>query len=68
MQCPATNTISLGPWWGKEEQTTFMHVPLMTWIEVSHNFGIHASEDNPALGVQVDGNNNIFPTQADCKP
>ena len=68
MQRPTTDTISLDPWWGKEEQTTFVYVPLMTGIEVSHNSGIPASEENPALGVQADGNGNIAPALAVCKP
>ena len=61
MQCPATDIVSPGPWWGKDKQTASMHVPLMIGAEVSHNFGIPAFEDNPALGVQADGNSNIFP-------
>ena len=36
-----------------------MYVPLMTGTEVSHNFGIPTSEDNPASCVQVDGNGNM---------
>ena len=68
MQCPATNIISLGPWWGKEEQTASMYIPLITGIEVSHNFGIPASEDNPASSVQAYGNGNMSPALVGCKP
>ena len=65
---PCTNIVSLGPWWDKEEQTTSVYVPLLTVTKVSHNSGIHASEDNPTSSVQVDGSGNMSPTQAGCKP
>ena len=35
-----TDTCSLSPWWGKEEQTEPMNVPLMTGTGVSHNSGM----------------------------
>ena len=59
MKCLANDIVSLGPWWGKEEQIVSMHVPLMTGIEVSHNLNIPTSEDNLVLGVQADGNGSI---------
>ena len=59
MQCHATDTVSPVPWWGKEEQTESVYVPLMTGTKVSHKFGILASEDNPASCVQADGNGNF---------
>ena len=46
MQHPGTDTVFLGPWWDREEQTTSVHVPLMTGTVVSHNSGILASEGN----------------------
>ena len=51
MQCPRTNTGSLGPWWGGVEQTECVNVPLMTGTGVSHNPGIPSSEGNPASCV-----------------
>ena len=51
MQHPEINTCSLGPWWGKEEQTT--NVPLMIGTMVSHNSRIPASEENPISCVQA---------------
>ena len=54
-----TDTGSLGPCWGKEEQIAFVHVPLMTGTMVSHNSGIPASRGNPALCVQAGGNGNM---------
>ena len=46
MQRPGTNTISLGPWWGKEEQTESVIVPPITGTVVSHYSGILAFEGN----------------------
>ena len=63
-----TDIVSLGPWWGKGEQTTSVYVPLMTRIKVSHNTNIPAFEDNLALSVQVDGNGNMSPALVGCKP
>ena len=68
MQCPTTNIVSPDPWWGKEEQTVSVHVPLMTRTEVSHNFGILAFEDNLASSVQADGNGNMAPALGGHKP
>ena len=51
MQCLGTDTNSLNPLWGKEEQTKFMNIPLITGTGVSHNFGILASEGNLASCV-----------------
>ena len=68
MQYPAIDTVSPGPWWGKEDQTSLVYVPLMTRTEVSHNFGIPASEDNPSSSVQADDNGNMAPALASCKP
>ena len=46
MQLLGTDTGSPGPWWGKEEQTESVKVPLITGIGVPYNFGIPASEGN----------------------
>ena len=51
MQHLATDTISLGSWWGKEEQTASVFVPLMAGTKVSYNSGIPVSYDNPASSV-----------------
>ena len=48
MQHLGINTAFPGPWWGREEQTTSVHVPLMTGTVVSHNSGIPASEGIPS--------------------
>ena len=58
MQHPEIDAGSPCPWWGKEETTAFMHVPLMTRTEVSHSPGIPASEDSPASCVQASNNGN----------
>ena len=68
MQCPGADIVSPGPWWGKEEQTASMYVPLMTRPEVSHNSRILASEDNPPSGVQAYGNGNMFPALSAWSP
>ena len=47
MQRFETDIGSPGPWWGKEEQTEFVNVPLMIGTEVSHNSRIPTSEGNP---------------------
>ena len=62
MQCLGTDTGSLGPWWGREEQTDFVNVPLMTGIGVSHNSGIPFSKGNPVSCVQAGGNRNMSST------
>ena len=51
MQHLAIDTVSPDSLWGEEEQIASLYVPLMTGTEVSHNSGIPAFEDNPALGV-----------------
>ena len=51
MQYLRTSTIFLGPWWGREEQTESVNVPLMTGIGVSHKSRIPASEGNPTSCV-----------------
>ena len=53
-----------GPWWGMEEQTEFVNVPLMTGTGVSHNFGIPASEGNPISSDQARGSRNMSSTLA----
>ena len=45
-----------------------VYVPLMTGTDVSHNSRIPASEENSASGVQANGNGNIAPALASCKP
>ena len=45
-----------------------VYVPLMTRTEASHNSGIPASDDNPASGVQADGNGNMFPALSGLEP
>ena len=64
MQCPGTDTGSPGPWWGKEEQTESVNVPLMTGTEVSHNSRIPSFKGNPISCVQAAGNGNMFPVLA----
>ena len=59
MQHLETDTSSLGPWWGKEEKTMFVHVPLMIGTGVFHNLRILASEDNPASCDQASSNGNM---------
>ena len=59
-----TDTSSHDPWWGKEEQTKSVNVPLMTGTGVSHNSGIPTSEGNPVSCVQAGGNGNKFPALA----
>ena len=45
-----------------------VYVLLMTGTEVSHNSGNPSFEDNPVSSVQADGNGNMAPTLAGCKP
>ena len=59
MQHPETNTSSLGPWWGREEQTESENVPLMTRTRMSHNSGIPVFEDNLVSYVNAGGNGNM---------
>ena len=59
MQHPRIDTVP-GPWRGREEQTTFVHAPLMIGTVVSHNSGILAFEGNPISSVQVGGIRNTL--------
>ena len=59
MQHLGIDTDSLGPCWGKEEQTASVHVPLMTGTVLPHNPRIPASRGNPASYVQANGSNNM---------
>ena len=68
MQHPGIDIDSLGPCWGKEEQTASVHVPLTTGAMVSHNFGILTSTSNPASYVQADDNGNMSSVLAGQKP
>ena len=65
MQCPTPDTVSSSPWWGKEEQTASVYIPLMTRIEVSYNSGIPASEGNLASCVQADDSSNMSSIMSD---
>ena len=60
MYHPGNDTVFLGPWRGKEEQTAFVHAPLMTGTMVSYNSGIPASKGNPFSSDQVGGTGNIL--------
>ena len=62
MKHPGTNTVFPGPWWGREEQTASVHVPLMFGTGVSHNPGKPVSEDNPVSCVQAGDNGNMSST------
>ena len=62
MQRLGTDTGSLGPWWGREEQSESVNISLMTGIVVSHNSGIPASDGNPVSCVQAGGNRNMSST------
>ena len=68
MQRPATDIVSLSSWWGKEEQTTFVYIPLMTGTEVSYNSRILIFEDNPTSGIQAYGNGNMSSSLSDLEP
>ena len=59
MQHPGADIGSLGPCWGKEEQTAFAHVPLMIGTVMSHNSKVPASMDNPVSYSQADDNGNM---------
>ena len=45
-----------------------VYFPLMIGTEVSHNSLIPAFEDNPASGVQADGNGNISSALSSLEP
>ena len=51
MQCLGIDTDSPGSWWGKEEQTESMNIPLMNGTGVPHNSRILASKGNPVSCV-----------------
>ena len=53
MQRLGTNTSSIGPWWGRKEQTESVNVPLMTGTRGSHN---SVSKGNLVSCVHVGGN------------
>ena len=59
MQHLVTGIGSPDPWWGREEQTESVNVPLMTRTGVSHNSRILATEDNLVSRVQAGGNRNM---------
>ena len=59
MQHPKTDIGSLGPWWGRDEQTESTIVPLMTRTGVFHNSGIPAFKDNLVSYVKAGGNGNM---------
>ena len=61
MQRHATDAVSLAHGGGKNEKNAFVYFPLMTRTEVSYNFGIPTSEDNPASGVLADCKGNMSP-------
>ena len=60
MQHLGTNIGSPNPWWGREEQTESVNVPLMTGTGVSHNSRIPAFESNLVSCVQAGDNSNMF--------
>ena len=68
MRCPRTDTGSPSPLWGKEEQTQFVHVLLMTRTGVSHNSRIPISKENLVSCVQVGGNGNMSSTLSVWEP
>ena len=65
VQHPETDTDSLGPCWGKEEQTASLHVPLMTKTMVSRNSEIPASEGNLISCVQAGDKGNTSSASTD---
>ena len=54
-----TDAGSLGPWWGKEEQTESVNIPLMIGTEVSHNSKSLFFKCNPISSVLTGGNRNM---------
>ena len=64
MQRLGTDISSPSPWWGKEEHTEYVNVPLMIGTGVSHNSRIPAFEGNLVSCVQAGGNGNISPELA----
>ena len=65
MQHPRIDTVFLGPRRGREEQTTSVHVLLVTRTKVSHSPGILASKDNPASSFKVGGTRNMLSAPVD---
>ena len=59
MQHLGTNIDSPGPCWGKEEQTAFMHVPLIIGTVMSHNYEIPTSMDNLVSCAQAYANGSM---------
>ena len=59
MPHPRTDTGSSDPYWGVEEWTVSVQVPLMSETALSQNLGIPASRGNPVSYVQADGNRNM---------
>ena len=59
MQHLGTDTRSPGPCRHKEEQTVFVHVPLMTRAAMTHNSRIPTFEGNSVSCVQVNGSRNM---------
>ena len=68
VQHPGTDTSSSDLYWGVEEQSVSVPVPLMTRIALSRNPGILASRGNLASYVQDDGRNNKPPVPLDWEP
>ena len=68
MQLLGTNIGFLGPLWGREEQTEFVNVPLITRTRVSHNSGIPAFDGNPVSCVQAGGNRTMSFALAALEP
>ena len=68
IQYPGTDTGSYDPYWGVEEQTVSVPVPLMTGVALSRNPGTFASEGNPPSYVQNDVINNKQPVPPDWEP
>ena len=59
MQHLENDTGPSGPYWGDNEQTASVPVPLMTGIAASQYPEILASEGNPTSYVQANGRINI---------
>ena len=59
VQYLGADTCFPGPYWGKKEHTTSMHVPLMTGTKVSQNSEIPAYVGNLVSYAQVDGNGSM---------
>ena len=51
MQHLGIDTVFLGLWWGREEQTVSVHALLMAGTVVSRNSRIPASKGNPVSSV-----------------